>query len=184
MRREINALWASVRALQRKLARELAAYRLDIMSRDICHRWFAAQSDQKPLPDIQTFIRRVIDAGYRLSSRWPRPTTTCGTVFVRTLSPTPKRCSMSSFPRPGRSGLRGPLPEGKTWNPQTGSRFRRGACKVLSHSETWRLTRIAPAPHCYGNRPFSCSYKTLRNRKERGRPARTQVGTTLHMPCL
>ena len=66
MRSEINALWARVRALQRKLARELAAYRLDLLSRDLCHRWFVAQSDQKPLPEIQPFIRRVIDAGYRL----------------------------------------------------------------------------------------------------------------------
>ena len=66
MRSEINALWARVRALQRKLACELAAYRLDLLSRDLCHRWFVAQSDQKPLPEIQSFIRRVIDAGYRL----------------------------------------------------------------------------------------------------------------------
>ena len=66
MRSEIDALWARVRALQRKLARELAAYRLGLLSRDLCHRWFVAQSDQKPLPGIQPFIRRVIDAGYRL----------------------------------------------------------------------------------------------------------------------
>ena len=66
MRSEINALRTRVRALQRKLARELAAYRLDLLSRDLCHRWFAAQSDRKPLPEIQPFIHRVIDAGYRL----------------------------------------------------------------------------------------------------------------------
>ena len=66
MRSEINAIRARVRALQRKLARELAAYRLDLLSRDLCHRWFVAQSDHKPLPGIQPFIRRVIDAGYRL----------------------------------------------------------------------------------------------------------------------
>ena len=66
MRSEINAIRARVRALQRKLARELAAYRLDLLSRDLCHRWFVAQSDQKPLPEIQPFIQRVIDAGYRL----------------------------------------------------------------------------------------------------------------------
>ena len=46
MRSEINALWARVRALQRKLARELAAYRLDLLSRDLCHHWFVAQSDK------------------------------------------------------------------------------------------------------------------------------------------
>ena len=66
MMSEINALRARVRALQRKLVRELAAYRLDLPSRDLCHRWFVAQSDHKPLPEIQPFIRRVIDAGYRL----------------------------------------------------------------------------------------------------------------------
>ena len=66
MRSEINALHARVRALQRKLARELAVYRLDLPSWDLCHRWFVAQSDQKPLPEIQPFIHRVIDAGYRL----------------------------------------------------------------------------------------------------------------------
>ncbi len=66
MRSEIKAIRARVRALQRKLARELAAYRLDLLSQDLCHRWFVAQSDHKPLPDIQSFIHRVIDAGYRL----------------------------------------------------------------------------------------------------------------------
>ena len=66
MRSEINALRSRVHALQRKLARELAAYRLDLLGRDLCHRWFVAQSDQKPLPEIQPFIHRVIDAGYRL----------------------------------------------------------------------------------------------------------------------
>ncbi len=66
MRIEINALWTRVRALQRKLARELAAYRLDLLIRDLCHRWFVAQSDRKPLPGIQTFIIRVMDSGYRL----------------------------------------------------------------------------------------------------------------------
>ena len=66
MRSEIEALWRRVRALQRKLARELAEYRLGLISRDLCHRWFVARSNQKPLPKIQTFVKRVIDAGYRL----------------------------------------------------------------------------------------------------------------------
>ena len=42
MRSEINALRAHlrvrVRALQRKLARELAACRLGLLNRDLCHR--------------------------------------------------------------------------------------------------------------------------------------------------
>ena len=66
MQSEIEALWRRVRALQRKFARELAEYRLSLISRDLCHRWFVARSNQKPLPKIQTFVKRVIDAGYRL----------------------------------------------------------------------------------------------------------------------
>ena len=66
MRSELNALWARVRALQRRFARELAEYRLGPICDDLCDRWFAAWSDHKPLPAIQPFIRRVMDAGYRL----------------------------------------------------------------------------------------------------------------------
>ena len=66
MRSEINALWARVRALQRIFARELAEYRLGLLCDDLCHRWYVAWSDHKPLPEIQSFIRRVMDAGYRL----------------------------------------------------------------------------------------------------------------------
>ena len=66
MRSEIEALRRRVRALQRKLARELAEYRLGLISRDHCHRWFVAKSDHKPLPDIRSFNKRVTEAGYRL----------------------------------------------------------------------------------------------------------------------
>ena len=66
MRSELNALWARVRALQRKFARELAEYRLGLLCDDLCERWFAAWSDHKPLPRIHPFIVRVIDSGYRL----------------------------------------------------------------------------------------------------------------------
>ena len=66
MMSEINALWRRVRALQRKLARELAEYRLGLLCGDLCERWFAAWSDHKPLPEIRPFIKRVMDAGYRL----------------------------------------------------------------------------------------------------------------------
>ena len=113
MKSEINALWARVRSLQRKLARELAAYRLDLLSRDLCHRWFVAQSDQKPLPEIQAFIIKVIDAGYRLlplgaANNYLRD------CRRKDIAPDPERCSMSSFPRSRISGLRGPLAEGRT----------------------------------------------------------------------
>ena len=66
MMSEINELKRRVRALQRKFARELAEYRLGLICDDLCERWFAAWSDRKPLPQIRPFIKRVMDAGYRL----------------------------------------------------------------------------------------------------------------------
>ena len=66
MMSEINALWRRVRALQRRFARELAEYRLGLLCDDLCHCWFVAWSNHKPLPEIQPFIRRVTDAGYGL----------------------------------------------------------------------------------------------------------------------
>ena len=38
MRSELNALWARVRALQRRFARELAEYRLEPLCDDLCER--------------------------------------------------------------------------------------------------------------------------------------------------
>ena len=117
MRSEINAIRARVRALQRKLARELAVYRLDLLSQDLCHRWFVAQSDHKPLPGIQPFINRVIDAGYRLL-HWARPTTTCWIASVKTPHPNPKSCSTLSSPLPVGYFLAGFLDRRKdmTWS--------------------------------------------------------------------
>ena len=66
MMSEINELKRRIRALQRKFARELAEYRLGLICDDLCERWFAAWSDHKPLPEIRPFIKRVMDAGYRL----------------------------------------------------------------------------------------------------------------------
>ena len=63
---EINELKRRVRALQRKFARELAEYRLGLICDDLCERWFAAWSDHTPLPGIRPFIKRIMDAGYRL----------------------------------------------------------------------------------------------------------------------
>ncbi len=108
MRSEINALRARVRALQRKLARELAGYRLDLLSQDLCHRWFVAQSDHKPLPDIQPFIGRVIDAGYRLL-----PLGAANNYLQDCLrkgaAPDPEALLNAILPSPGIFPARGPL---------------------------------------------------------------------------
>ena len=97
MMAEINELKRRVRALQRKLARELAELRLGRICDDLCERWFAAWSDHKPLPGIRPFIKRVMDAGYRLLP-WARPTTTWNVALAKMTLPTLKCCSRPSFP--------------------------------------------------------------------------------------
>ena len=108
MRSEINALWARVRALQRKLARELAAYRLDLLSRDLCHRWFVAWSDHKPLPDIQPFINRVIDAGDRFL-RLGAANNYLQDCRRKDTAPEPEKLLNAILPSPGRHPARGPI---------------------------------------------------------------------------
>ena len=108
MRSEINAIRARVRALQRKLARELSVYRLDLLSQDLCHRWFVAQSDHKPLPGIQPFIGRVIDAGYRLL-----PLGAANNYLLncqrKNTAPDPEALLNAILPSPWKYPARGPL---------------------------------------------------------------------------
>ena len=105
---EIKALHARVRALQRKLARELAAYRLDLLSRDLSHRWFVAQSDHKPLPDIQPFIRLVIDAGYRLLP-WGAANNYLQDCLRKKTTPDPEVLLNVILPSSGKSPARGSI---------------------------------------------------------------------------
>ena len=103
MRSELNALWARVRALQRRFARELAEYRLEPLCDDLCHRWYVAWSDHKPLPEIQPFIRRVMDAGYGLL-----PLSAAGNYLHRCLrkgdAPDPGVLLNAILPSPGSIG--------------------------------------------------------------------------------
>ena len=64
---EINALWRRVRALQSEIRPRTGRVTVwAFICDDLCERWFAAWSDHKPLPGIRPFIKRVMDAGYRL----------------------------------------------------------------------------------------------------------------------
>ena len=64
----LSALSARVRALQRKLAPQLALLRLRRLAEDHCRQSSVAQADRQPPPDSHAFIRRVASAGFRLSS--------------------------------------------------------------------------------------------------------------------
>ena len=57
---------ARVRALQRKMARELAIVRLRRLVKEFRLQWFVTLTDNKPLPDPRSFGFRVVKAGFRL----------------------------------------------------------------------------------------------------------------------
>ena len=97
-----------VRALQRRFARELAEYRLGPLCDDLCHRWFVAWSDHKPLPEIQPFIGKVREAGYGLL-----PLGAAGKYLHNCLreddSPDPKVLLNAILPPLGKSSARGSI---------------------------------------------------------------------------
>ena len=64
----LSALRARVRALQRKMALELAVVRLRRLAGEYCLQSSAARRDNQPSPDPLAFIRRVAAAGFRLPS--------------------------------------------------------------------------------------------------------------------
>ena len=89
MRSEIKAIRARVRALQRKLARELAAYRLDLLSQDLCHRWFVAQSGHKPLPGYRLLPLGAAN-NYLLACRW-KNTAPDPDALLNAILPSPRK---------------------------------------------------------------------------------------------
>ena len=62
----MNQIRSRINALRRKMALEISVVRLRPLADDFCLEWSVAQTDRQPPPDDQTFIRRVVDAGFRL----------------------------------------------------------------------------------------------------------------------
>ena len=62
----LSSLRARVRALQRKLAPELALLRLRRLAEEHCLKSSVAQADRQPPPESHAFIRRVASDGFRL----------------------------------------------------------------------------------------------------------------------
>ena len=63
---QLSYVRSRINALRRKFALEISHNRLRTMAEDFCTDSYAAAMDRKPLPDAHTFIRKVVDAGYRL----------------------------------------------------------------------------------------------------------------------
>ena len=64
----MRSLQARVRALQRKLAKELAVVRLRRFSEEFCIESSAVQVSGQPPSHPHAFIQRVVSAGFRLPS--------------------------------------------------------------------------------------------------------------------
>ena len=57
-----------IQALQRRYALPLAIIRLRPYATQFCHQWAVAQDQQQPLPETPAFIRKLADAGFRLTT--------------------------------------------------------------------------------------------------------------------
>ena len=62
----MNQIRSRINALRRKMALEISVVRLRPVADDFCLEWSVAVSDRRTPPDDHTFIRRVVDAGFRL----------------------------------------------------------------------------------------------------------------------
>ena len=57
-----------IHALQRRFGLPLAIIRLRPYATQFCHQWAVAQDQQQPLPETPAFIRKLADAGFRLTT--------------------------------------------------------------------------------------------------------------------
>ena len=62
----MGELRSRIRALQKKMALELAIVRLRPLVREFRLQWFVALTDRKPLPEPRSFGFRVVRADFRL----------------------------------------------------------------------------------------------------------------------
>ncbi len=63
---QLSYVRSRITALRRKFALEISHNRLRTMAEDFCTDSYSAAMDRKPLPDAHAFIRKVVDAGFRL----------------------------------------------------------------------------------------------------------------------
>ena len=64
----LTQIRSRIQALQRRYALPLAVIRLRPYATQFCHQWAVAQDQQQPLPETPAFIRKLADAGFRLTT--------------------------------------------------------------------------------------------------------------------
>ncbi len=63
---QLSYVRSRINALRRKFALEISHNQLRTMAEDFCSESYAAAMDRKPMPEAHAFVRKVVDAGYRL----------------------------------------------------------------------------------------------------------------------
>ena len=63
---QLSYVRSRINALRRKFALEISHNRIRPIAEDFCTDSYAAAMDRKPLPDYWAFVRKVVDAGYRM----------------------------------------------------------------------------------------------------------------------
>ena len=63
---QMSYIRSRINSLRRKFALEISHNRLRPMVEDFCSESYAAAMDCKPAPDAHDFVRKVVDAGFRL----------------------------------------------------------------------------------------------------------------------
>ena len=63
---QLSYVRTRINALRRKFVLEISHNQLRTMAEDFCTDSYAAAMDHKPLPDAHTFVRKVVDAGFRM----------------------------------------------------------------------------------------------------------------------
>ena len=63
---QLSYVRSRINSLRRKFSLEISHNQIRTVAEDFCADSYTAAMDHKPLPDAHTFVRKVVDAGYRL----------------------------------------------------------------------------------------------------------------------
>ena len=65
---QLSYVRSRINTLRRKFALEISHNRLRPIVEDFCAESYVAAMDRKPAPDAHAFVRKVVDAGFRLTT--------------------------------------------------------------------------------------------------------------------
>ena len=90
----LSQIRSQILYLKRRLARQLALQRI---SEEYCLEWSCSQADHEPQPDPHSLVRRVVSAGYLLST-WSAAMRYLGGCRRQDQGPLPERLLQAFLP--------------------------------------------------------------------------------------